>query len=32
MHGEESHLSIFYEYQQFFQHRICFSMQPPDLQ
>ena len=24
------HLSIFYEYQQFFQHRICFSIQPPD--
>ena len=24
------YLSIFYEYQQFFQHRICFSMQPPD--
>jgi hypothetical protein len=24
------HLSISYEYQQFFQHRICFSMQPPD--
>ena len=24
------HLSIFYEYQQFFQNRICFSMQPPD--
>jgi hypothetical protein len=23
-------LSIFYEYQQFFQHRICFSIQPPD--
>ena len=22
------HLSIFYEYQQFFQHRICFSIQP----
>jgi len=22
-------LSIFYEYQQFFQHRICFSIQPP---
>ena len=22
------HLSIFYEYQQFFQHRICSSMQP----
>ena len=21
---------IFYEYQQFFQHRICFSIQPPD--
>ena len=21
------HLSIFYEYQQFFQHRICFSIQ-----
>jgi hypothetical protein len=26
------HLSIFYEYQQFFQHRICFSIQPPDIQ
>ena len=24
------HLSIFYEYQQFFQHRICFSIQTPD--
>jgi hypothetical protein len=24
------HLSIFYEYQQFFQHRICFSIQPLD--
>jgi hypothetical protein len=24
------HLSIFYEYQQFFQHCICFSIQPPD--
>ena len=24
------HLSIFYEYRQFFQHRICFSIQPPD--
>ena len=24
------HLSIFYEYQQFFQHRIYFSIQPPD--
>jgi hypothetical protein len=24
------HLSIFYEYQQFFQHRISFSIQPPD--
>jgi hypothetical protein len=24
------HLSIFYEYQRFFQHRICFSIQPPD--
>jgi hypothetical protein len=22
------HLSIFYEYQQFFQHHICFSIQP----
>jgi hypothetical protein len=22
------HLSTFYEYQQFFQHRICFSIQP----
>jgi hypothetical protein len=22
------HLSIFYEYQQFVQHRICFSIQP----
>jgi hypothetical protein len=22
------HLSIFYEFQQFFQHRICFSIQP----
>jgi hypothetical protein len=26
------HLSIFYEYQQFFQHHICFSIQPPDYQ
>jgi hypothetical protein len=25
------HLSIFYEYQQFFQHRICFSIQLPDI-
>jgi hypothetical protein len=24
------HLSIFDEYQQFFQHRICFSIQPKD--
>ena len=24
------HLSILYEYQHFFQHRICFSIQPPD--
>ena len=24
------HLLIFYEYQQFFQHHICFSIQPPD--
>jgi hypothetical protein len=24
------HLSIFYEYQQFVQHLICFSIQPPD--
>jgi hypothetical protein len=24
------HLSIFYEYQQFYQHRVCFSIQPPD--
>ena len=24
------HLSILYEYQQFFIHRICFSIQPPD--
>ena len=24
------HLSMFYEYQQFFQHHICFSIQPPD--
>ena len=24
------HLSILYEYQQYFQHRICFSIQPPD--
>jgi hypothetical protein len=24
------HLSLFYEYQQFFQHHICFSIQPPD--
>jgi hypothetical protein len=24
------HLSIFYEYQQFFQHHICFSIQPPN--
>jgi hypothetical protein len=23
------HLSIFYEYRQFFQHRICFSIQRP---
>jgi hypothetical protein len=23
------HLSIFYEYQQFFQHRICFSISRP---
>ena len=22
------HLSIFYDFQQFFQHRICFSIQP----
>ena len=22
------HLSIFYEYQQFLKHRICFSIQP----
>jgi hypothetical protein len=26
------HLSIFYKYQQFFQHRICFWIQPPDYQ
>jgi hypothetical protein len=25
------HLSIFYEYQQIFQHRICLSIQPPAL-
>ena len=24
------HLSIFYEYQKFFQHHICFSIQPPN--
>ena len=24
------HLSIFYEYEQFFQHCICFSIQPHD--
>jgi hypothetical protein len=24
------HITIFYEYQQFFQHCICFSIQPPD--
>jgi hypothetical protein len=24
------HVSILYEYQQFFQHPICFSIQPPD--
>jgi hypothetical protein len=24
------HLSIFYEYQHFFQHCICFLIQPPD--
>ena len=24
------HLSIFYEYQQFFQHRICFTIQSPN--
>ena len=29
-HKSLLHLSIFYEYQQFFQHRICFSIQPPD--
>ena len=27
-HNMLLHLSIFYEYQQFFQHRICFSIQP----
>jgi hypothetical protein len=25
-------LDTAYEYQQFFQHRICFSTQPPDYQ
>jgi hypothetical protein len=29
-HKHLLHLSIFYEYQQFFQHLICFSIQPPD--
>ena len=29
-HNMLLHLSIFYEYQQFAQHRICFSIQPPD--
>ena len=29
-HTHLLHLSICYEYQQFFQHRICFSIQPPD--
>ena len=29
-HKISLHLSIFYEYQQFFQHRICFSIQPSD--
>jgi hypothetical protein len=27
-HNISLHLSIFYEYRQFFQHRICFSIQP----
>jgi hypothetical protein len=27
-HHISLHLSIFYEYQQFFQYRICFSIQP----
>jgi hypothetical protein len=30
-HGSHTillHLLILYEYQQFFQHRICFSIQP----
>ena len=27
-HKSLLHLSILYEYQQFFQHRICFSIQP----
>ena len=27
-HNIVLHLSIFYEYQQFFQHSICFSIQP----
>jgi hypothetical protein len=30
MHKILLHLSIFYEYQQFFQHRICFSIQLPN--
>ena len=29
-HKIVEHLSIFYEYQHFFQHRICFSIQSPD--
>jgi hypothetical protein len=29
-HKSVLHLSIFYEYQHFFQHRICFSIQAPD--
>jgi hypothetical protein len=29
-HNIVLHLSILYEYQQFFQHRICFSIQPHD--
>ena len=29
-HNIVLHLSILYEYQQFFQHRICFSIQSPD--
>jgi hypothetical protein len=30
MHNILLHISILYQYQQFFQHRICFSIQPPD--